>query len=332
MSSADNAKVSIAMATYNGEKYIEEQLASLQAQTCKADEVIIVDDCSADSTPHIVSEFITKHNLDNWKLTIRTENQGYARTFRQALSQTTGDIIFLCDQDDVWLPEKIEIMKNTMTANSKICMLSCSDIMVNEFLKPLSSKPTPSPNGYITKHIRKSDINVIGTCIRLPDFSGTIGCLCAVTRSLCNKYLQMPIYTTAHDYALARLAEAECGYFFINLSLVYYRRHLSNVTDPNSSGNKESEVARRLYMLGIEMKDWKDLPIIFDSEHISNSYFNRIKRTAEIRCAFLEQSNMKTFFPYVLLSVRRPWKLKQHLRLLSDVYYILKEKQQKKGS
>jgi len=316
-------RVSIAMTTYNGERYIIEQLESLLMQTCKADEVVIVDDCSTDLTPNIVNEFILIHSLANWKFLVRSENQGYVRTFREALSLTTGDVIFLCDQDDVWVIDKIKVMKEEMISNKKICMLSCSDIMVDEHLKQLSIKKKLIANKYITKHVKGSVRRIHGACIRLNDFSGAIGCLCAITRSLCDKYLQMPIYTTAHDYALARLAELQGGYYFVNIPLVYYRRHSSNITNPNQ---KESEIACRIYGMEIELKDFKDLPIIFNCKQIINKYFIRRKHYLELRYSFLNQRDYKAFLLYTLYSIRRPWKLKTHLRLASDLFFVLKER------
>ncbi|MCQ2441204.1 MAG: glycosyltransferase [Clostridia bacterium] len=100
-------KISVAMTSYNGEKFIKTQLSSLLKQIRKPDEVIIVDDVSTDNTVEIIKDFITENGLYDWKLTVNEENLGFKQNFKKALSLATGDIIFLCDQDDDWCEDTI---------------------------------------------------------------------------------------------------------------------------------------------------------------------------------------------------------------------------------
>ena len=103
-------KISVAMTTYNGARFVEKQLASLLAQTRPADEVIILDDRSTDGTPGIVTRFIKKNSPVSWHFSVNEKNLGYKENFYHAVGRTTGDLIFLCDQDDVWHSNKIEAM------------------------------------------------------------------------------------------------------------------------------------------------------------------------------------------------------------------------------
>lgn len=108
-------KTSVAIATYNGEKYIIAQLESILNQSKKVDEVIITDDISSDDTVSVVNDFIKENNLsDSWKIVVNEENLGYAENFRKCMDMTTGDIIFLCDQDDIWELDKVEKMYSVM--------------------------------------------------------------------------------------------------------------------------------------------------------------------------------------------------------------------------
>lgn len=91
-------KVSVVMTTYNGEKYVCEQLNSIYRQTQPPNEVIICDDCSTDKTAQIINEFIEKHNLTNWIFSVNQENKGWQRNFLEAMEKATGDILFLCDE------------------------------------------------------------------------------------------------------------------------------------------------------------------------------------------------------------------------------------------
>ncbi len=115
--------VSVVMATYNGEKYIVEQLESLKEQTRKIDEVVIRDDCSSDQTVLMIEKFIKENKLFGWKIFVNRENKGWRKNFLELLNEATGDYIFSCDQDDIWYTDKIEKMTNKMERNSDIAVL-----------------------------------------------------------------------------------------------------------------------------------------------------------------------------------------------------------------
>lgn len=124
-------KVSVLMTTYNGEKYISEQLESILRQSRQADEVIICDDCSGDGTVGVIKDFIYKNELVNWTLYQNKENKGWRRNFIEGLQYTSGDVIFFSDQDDIWLPHKIEKMTDIMEKSKRIHCLAGTFIRVD---------------------------------------------------------------------------------------------------------------------------------------------------------------------------------------------------------
>ena len=95
------------MAAYNGAEFIREQLDSIREQTLPPDEVIIADDCSTDGTYELCREYIAGNNLAGWTVYQNPGNLGVRRNFREALMKCTGDYVFTCDQDDIWIPGKI---------------------------------------------------------------------------------------------------------------------------------------------------------------------------------------------------------------------------------
>ena len=102
---------SVVLATYNGERYIIEQLKSILDQTQKVDEVIICDDRSNDRTVSLVNRFIKENNLEeSWSIYINEVNKGYINNFLDALLFVTKDIVFYSDQDDIWDKRKVEYM------------------------------------------------------------------------------------------------------------------------------------------------------------------------------------------------------------------------------
>lgn len=119
-------KISVVMCTYNGEKYIEEQLCTIRKQSRKPDEVILCDDRSTDKTAEIIRNFIRTCGLEErWHLYENAENVGWKRNFMEALRHSTGDLIFLADQDDLWHPRKIELMSKACEQHPEIGLLVC---------------------------------------------------------------------------------------------------------------------------------------------------------------------------------------------------------------
>jgi len=124
-------KISVAMATYNGEKYIIEQLESIRKQTFHVDEVIINDDCSTDGTVKLIEDYLSMHHLINWKMFINKANRGFSENFYEAVKKTNGDIIFLADQDDIWLSNKVEITQHVFNNNKTLKVLSSGQTFID---------------------------------------------------------------------------------------------------------------------------------------------------------------------------------------------------------
>lgn len=115
--------ISVIISTYNGENFIEEQLKSIYIQTVQPDEVIIRDDGSSDKTVDICEDFIKRNSCKNWKLIKNEVNIGWAENFIEGFRQSECDIIFPCDQDDIWIKNKIESMSKMMEENKDIGLL-----------------------------------------------------------------------------------------------------------------------------------------------------------------------------------------------------------------
>ena len=112
-----NKNISIAIATYNGARFLREQLDSLYTQTLLPDEIVVCDDASTDGTVDILKEYHDKYGLQFY---VNEHSLGCNRNFFKAISLCHGDYICICDQDDIWLPNKIE------TVYRKICSMDNS--------------------------------------------------------------------------------------------------------------------------------------------------------------------------------------------------------------
>lgn len=91
----------MALTTYNGSEFIIELLDTLRLQKRVPDEVIIGDDCSTDNTVEIVKNYIKKYSLSSWTIYSNVQNLGWQENFKEVISKTTGDYVFLADQDDL---------------------------------------------------------------------------------------------------------------------------------------------------------------------------------------------------------------------------------------
>lgn len=100
-------KISVALCTYNGEKFLREQLNSIINQTIPVNEIVVCDDCSSDATLTILEEYNQKYP-QLFKIFINEINLRSNKNFEKSISLTTGDYIFLSDQDDVWRNDKVE--------------------------------------------------------------------------------------------------------------------------------------------------------------------------------------------------------------------------------
>lgn len=111
--------ISVCMATYNGEKYIHEQMSSILPQLCDLDEIIVCDDASVDKTVAILESF-----CDNRiKLFRNSSNLGHVKNFEKAISLANGEYIFLSDQDDIWEPNKIKKTIDVFERRSNISLI-----------------------------------------------------------------------------------------------------------------------------------------------------------------------------------------------------------------
>lgn len=220
----NNNKISVAMTTYNGEKYVAKQLESIICQTRLPDEVIICDDGSSDATIEIINGFIGKYQLCNWKLMKNCINAGWRHNFFKAASLTSGDIIFFADQDDIWCEDKIEMMSDLMIRHEMGCL-------------------------YAEKQIIDSDDNLFkerqdkkvftGNLFRIPLKNSfyeltTLGCCMCVSRSLLKLYLELNFPEGGHDSQCGRLAVLMSSLWYLDFPVIKYRIHNQNTSGISS--------------------------------------------------------------------------------------------------
>ena len=201
------------MTTFNGEKYIREQIESILKQISLSDELIISDDGSTDSTVQIIEEYQKKYrNI----FLFNGPHEGVVKNFEFVLSKSNGDYIFLCDQDDVWNDNKvkkvIDIFKDTNTLlilHDATIIDGEGNIIENSFFAHRKSK-----KGFLKNVIKNS----------------YLGCCMCIKRPILNIALPFPDKIEMHDWWIGLLGEKIDNPIFIEDKLIKYRRHGNNVS------------------------------------------------------------------------------------------------------
>lgn len=238
-------KISVVMATYNGMEYVEKQLDSIRTQFLLPDEVVICDDMSTDGTADFVEEYIEKYSLFGWRLYRNTENVGFKKNFLSALSKTDGDIIFLCDQDDVWYGDKIEKMSRIMEENGAILALSSSFDFIDEKdgkVLRLNEENT-SNHGLIPKKINeKALVQINLKTVMHSNISP--GCTTVIRRELKELFCLNSNSVLPHDWELNLVAASMGGLYFYNDNMSRYRIHSNNTLGLDSAPEGRVQVAK----------------------------------------------------------------------------------------
>jgi len=215
-------RISIAMGSYNGAAYLPEQLDSIARQTRRPDELIVCDDCSIDSTTAIVAEFARRAPMPV-KLHINERNLGSTKNFERAIAACTGDIIAICDQDDVWRNDKLQLIKDAF-ARAPMAGLVFSDAeIVDENLNPLGRRMWAERG--LNSRQKKLFANGRALDVLLPGWTVT-GATMAFGAEYKDLVLPIPAeISLIHDGWIALVIAAVAEVSLIAEPLVQYRQH-----------------------------------------------------------------------------------------------------------
>ena len=217
-----NMKISVCMATFNGEKFIKEQVQSIIKQLSATDEIIISDDGSTDETINIISAFLdprirlVQNDSSQFKPNKQSRSYQVTRNFENALSYATGDYIFLSDQDDVWKEDKVEG-----------CLLLLKDKKINLIVHD-ANVVDESDNVIARSYFEK--VNSQKGFFRNIIKNSSLGCCMVFDRSILLKSLPFPKDLIAHDMWIGLIAEKNGKVAFVDNKFIRYKRHSAAVT------------------------------------------------------------------------------------------------------
>ena len=224
--------ISIALCTYNGEKYLSQQLDSILNQTYRNLEIIIVDDCSKDTTWDIVKKYAQADS--RIKYYRNDVNLGYNKNFERAISLTTGDFISISDQDDIWTPDKIEILKDNIQDNWLVFSNS-------EFMEEDGT----------AAHTLLDDFRMEGKSYKSILFTNYVaGHAVLFKKEFLNYLLPFP-EVGFYDWWMAFVAFYHHKATYVNKVLTRYRKHSASVMQ-NILKNEKEKVRYLLFKINID--------------------------------------------------------------------------------
>lgn len=232
-----NERVSVCMATYNGSKYIADQLRTILDELAPDDEVVIVDDASTDDTVAIIERFDDRRV----RLLRQPHNQGYVRTFERALREATGDVLLLSDQDDEWIPGRRGVLVRAAMAKgvaaSNLVLLDSGEPLKS----PLTGKPWRVEEGDSDRRLHNEFLILIGD---IPYY----GCTMAVRRDVVPRITPFPSFLTeSHDLWIATVANRHGLMTHVAQPTLRRRVHATNASTPKP--RSLSKVLRARWML-----------------------------------------------------------------------------------
>jgi glycosyltransferase involved in cell wall biosynthesis len=203
------------MATYNGAQFVTRQLDSVLKQLGPEDEVIVVDDGSKDNTVQLIRETYN----GRVKVYVNEKNLGVIHSFEKAISLAKGDILFLCDQDDVWEDDKVATVLKVFNEQNSILVVHDA-FVVDANLEIMD----PSWNNYNHNNIKQG---IFGNILK----NAYTGAFMAFKKELKEDILPFPASIEMHDQWIALVCMLKKKKItFVDKPLVKYVRHGGNVT------------------------------------------------------------------------------------------------------
>ena len=211
-------KISVALCTYNGERYIEQQLNSIVQQSYPVNEIVISDDGSTDGTLGIVTSIAENMCNDvNLQIIKHDEPVGVAKNFWECIEKCTGEIIFTCDQDDVWVKDKVEIMLRYFKEG--VVLVFSDAVLVDQNLNDLHDSL------WNRIHYDGNDKKLFSILL---NHNVVTGAAMAFKKSVVNETTEVP-NGFFHDQWIAFNALRFGRIVAVSEKLIYYRQHSQNV-------------------------------------------------------------------------------------------------------
>lgn len=218
--------IGVALCTYNGAAYLQAQLESILAQTLGVDEILVGDDGSSDTTLALLDAFRPRAAALGIRMEVvqHTRNMGYVLNFSDALQRSEADIVFLCDQDDVWHPDRVRTFVKRFEADPALLLLHGDARLVDGAGEPLGTTLLDTLRVHPAElALERSGLALDAILLR----NFVTGATCALRRTLLSAGLPVPLHWS-HDEWLAVVASLQGGLDVERDCTIDYRQHGGN--------------------------------------------------------------------------------------------------------
>ena len=286
------------MSVYNGSDYLYDQMESIKNQSLQADEVIFLDDCSTDNSVLIIQDYIKKNRLSHsWKVIVNAHNKGWKQNFIEGIEYTDGEIVFFSDQDDFWLPQKIEkyisVFQNTEV-----------NVIISPYIEWFGDD--------ITVPSMTAQYNMVRLDGSFSNFNITgSGCTQAFRKSYYDRISKYYVQGWAHDDYFRKIPQIDGSLALMESASILRRFHGKN----ESKKKRTYESSLSDYEVGIkyidQMKKYIDDLQNEKIEAQNTKFLNKIRRGYVNRSLYFKTNKFKYLFLTVILNREQYDRLRQ---------------------
>lgn len=303
-------KISVALCTYNGEKYIRQQIDSILSQSLKVDEIVVCDDGSIDKTQTILFDYKNKFP-EIFNININPQNLHSVKNFEKAISLCKGEIIFLSDQDDVWEENKVKVFYDFFEKKPDINAICSNGFIIDDKGQKLNKLTIWSvPYLLKNKNILFDYFNIIAFIENIATGAGM-----AFRNKIRPDILPIPVKEGFHhDEWIALITSHQNSFMMIDDKLFSYRLHFNQQVGGVTYNNDESTKNRLINHFNIFSKEKTFLQYKKILKRLSQSYYKHsilaaegdhknttISKEIALRCKelfLINQANLKKRFPF----------------------------------
>ncbi|WP_347220052.1 glycosyltransferase [Chryseobacterium sp.] len=308
-------KTSVALCTYNGEKYLKEQLDSIINQTYKIDEIIVCDDGSTDTTLSILKEYDSLFP-GLFQIHINEKNLRSVKNFEKAISLCTHDIIFLSDQDDLWQENKVESIVSYFRNNPDTNVVSTNGCcLLNNKVDCNRISVWDIPNLLNEEKIKYEYFEIISSITNI-----ATGATMALRKNFTPQFLPIPVYKDFHhDEWIALVSSYHSSFSFHNEKLTYYRIHEDQQVGLNffklsvhnlkalTAVYRKSKFSEYKRAIKVTIKNYNKKKAILQSNTLKKEFRDILEKGLSVDLEKIEQLSKKAQkecpFQYIFLTI-----------------------------
>jgi len=319
-------KISVALCTFNGDKFLQKQIDSILGQTLKVDEIIICDDCSTDNTITILENY-KKNNPNIFKIYQNEINLKSNKNFEKAATLCTGDYIFFSDQDDIWETNKVEKISAVFNQNPEAEGVFSNATLIDDEGNIIFENVSIWDSFLFYESKMSKPINLFNFLIANGNFlTGATLCIKKEVKDFCLPFITSDKFL--HDEWLALLLSKRKTLYYTTDKLLFYRLHsnqqlgIENL-QKNINLNRKSTREQNLILNLSEAKSYNDY------KFLTNRYYSQYERFKK-----LKEQNIETRIINELINIVTQLFINLNLEMKKKYpirYFFRKRKNDKKG-